>query len=94
MNFCFLWNPNSNPSARIAHAAAVTRPATTAMSRGDVMSISGPLMKLMNAFCSREGISTNSVRFLFDGNRVNETQTPAQLDMEDGDLIDLLGAMA
>ena len=51
-----------------------------------------PLQKLMHAFCAHHGVSTNSVRFVFDGNRVNETQTPAQLDMEDGDLIDLLGA--
>ena len=29
----------------------------------------------------------NSVRFLLDGNRINETQTPQQLDMEDGDVV-------
>ena len=49
-----------------------------------------PLQKLMHAFCNRQGVSTNSVRFLFDGNRINETQTPAQLDMEDGDVIDVM----
>ena len=38
-----------------------------------------PLQKLMHAFCNRQGVSTNSVRFLFDGNRINETQTPAQV---------------
>ena len=32
----------------------------------------------------------NSVRFLFDGNRVNPTQTPQDLDMEDGDVIDVM----
>ena len=42
-----------------------------------------PLQKLMHAFCNRQGVSMNSVRFLFDGNRVNETQTPSQLGMED-----------
>ena len=38
-----------------------------------------PLQKLMHAFCNRQGVSTNSVRFLFDGNRINETQTPQQV---------------
>ena len=32
----------------------------------------------------------NSVRFLFDGNRVNPNQTPQELDMEDGDVIDVM----
>jgi len=38
-----------------------------------------PLKKLMDAFCNRQGVSSNSVRFLFDGNRINETQTPQQV---------------
>ena len=38
-----------------------------------------PLQKLMHAFCNRQGVSMNSVRFLFDGNRINETQTPSQV---------------
>ena len=46
-----------------------------------------PLQKLMHAFCNRQGVSTNSVVFCFNGNRINETQTPQQLDMEDGDRI-------
>lgn len=49
-----------------------------------------PLKKLMDAFCNRQGVSSNSVRFLFDGNRINETQTPQQLEMEDGDVIDVM----
>ena len=32
----------------------------------------------------------NSVRFLFDGNRVSANQTPADLEMEDGDVIDVM----
>ena len=39
----------------------------------------------MKAFCNRNGVAMNSVRFLFDGNRVNPSQTPADLEMEDGD---------
>ena len=34
------------------------------------------LKKLMDAFCDRQGKSTNSVRFLFDGQRVNPTDNP------------------
>lgn len=34
------------------------------------------LEKLMNAFCERQGRSINSVRFLFDGTRVQPTDTP------------------
>ena len=34
------------------------------------------LSKLMNAFCERQGKSLQSVRFLFDGTRVNQTDTP------------------
>ena len=49
-----------------------------------------PLEKLMKAFCSRNGVAMNSVRFLFDGNRVNATQTPGELEMEDGDVIDVM----
>lgn len=34
------------------------------------------LKKLMDAFCERQGKSPQSVRFLFDGQRVNSTDTP------------------
>lgn len=34
------------------------------------------LSKLMNAFCERQGKSLQSVRFLFDGARVNPTDSP------------------
>ena len=30
-----------------------------------------------------------NIRFLFGGSRINETQTPEELDMEDGDVIDV-----
>jgi len=54
------------------------------------MKQSCPLGKLMNAFCNRQGVSMQSVRFLFDGQRLREQQTPAELDMEDGDVIDVM----
>lgn len=34
------------------------------------------LEKLMNAFCERQGKSISSVRFLFEGSRVQPTDTP------------------
>ena len=34
------------------------------------------LKKLMDAFCNRQGKALNSVRFLFDGSRVQPTDTP------------------
>ena len=49
-----------------------------------------PLQKLMHAFCNRQGVTMGSVRFLFDGNRINDMQTPSQLEMEDGDIIDVM----
>lgn len=34
------------------------------------------LKKLMDAFCDRQGKMPNTVRFLFDGSRVNPTDSP------------------
>ena len=50
------------------------------------------LEKLMRAFCQRQGVAMESVRFLFDGNRIRENQTPNELEMEDGDSIDVVVA--
>eukprot|EP01080_Neovahlkampfia_damariscottae_P004061 gene4061-7350_t len=36
---------------------------------------STPLKKLMDAFCKRQGLQVGSVRFTFDGNRINENNT-------------------
>ena len=48
-----------------------------------------PLRKLMSAYCDRAGLNIGAVRFRFDGNPINETDTPTHLDMEDGDSIDV-----
>lgn len=50
------------------------------------------LGRVMNAFCQRNGMSIHNIRFLFDGNRIHENQTPTDLDMEDGDVIDVVVA--
>ncbi|KAH6575524.1 hypothetical protein BASA50_002969 [Batrachochytrium salamandrivorans] len=51
---------------------------------------STPLLKLMNAYCERQGKQRQTVRFMYDGHRVEEHATPDQLDMEDGDAIDAM----
>lgn len=48
------------------------------------------LSKLMNAYCDRQGLNINTVRFLFDGVRIGPEKSPADLDMEDGDTIDVM----
>lgn len=49
-----------------------------------------PLRKLMDAYCQREGLPAEGTRFLYDGDRINREQTPAELSMQDGDEIDAL----
>ncbi|KAK9973217.1 hypothetical protein ABG768_023958 [Culter alburnus] len=48
-----------------------------------------PLNKLMKAYCERQGLTMRQIRFRFDGQPINETDTPAQLEMEDEDTIDV-----
>ncbi|GBP19181.1 Kv channel-interacting protein 4 [Eumeta japonica] len=47
-----------------------------------------PLRKLMNAYCDRAGLSMQVVRFRFDGQPINENDTPTSLEMEEGDTIE------
>jgi len=47
------------------------------------------LKKLMDAFCERQGKAPSSVRFLFDGSRVQGTDSPDTLDMADGDTLEV-----
>jgi len=47
------------------------------------------LKKLMTAFCERQGKAVQSVRFLFDGTRVNPDDDPNSLGMEDGDTLEV-----
>ncbi|CAL6348781.1 unnamed protein product [Bathycoccus prasinos] len=46
--------------------------------------------KIFDAFLQRKSLQPGSVRFLFDGERVREDQTPQELDMEDGDSLDVM----
>ena len=46
------------------------------------------LKKLMGTYCLHKGLEQNRMCFMFDGNRLSETQTPDELNMEDDDVID------
>ncbi|KAJ3162724.1 hypothetical protein HDU86_003697 [Geranomyces michiganensis] len=46
-----------------------------------------PLQRLMDAYIQKTGQDPNGVRFTCDGQRIIGTHTPDELDMEDGDII-------
>ncbi|KDQ12645.1 hypothetical protein BOTBODRAFT_56675 [Botryobasidium botryosum FD-172 SS1] len=48
------------------------------------------LTKLQSAYASKVGKDMNTFRFLYDGNRITEDDTPASLEMEDNDAIDVM----
>lgn len=48
------------------------------------------LGKVANAFCDKMGMDPHTVRFLFDGSRIQENDTPESLEMQDGDLIEAM----
>lgn len=48
------------------------------------------LDKLMSAYCSRTGARPDTVRFLYDGQRIGKGVTPDDLGMEDGDIVDVV----
>jgi len=48
------------------------------------------LSKLQGAYASKVGKDVSSIRFLYDGNRIHDDDTPASLDMEDNDTIDVM----
>jgi len=45
--------------------------------------------KLKNNFCDRQGLSLASVRFMFEGQRIEDDMTPGDLDLQDDDLIEV-----
>ncbi|OSC98127.1 small ubiquitin-like modifier [Trametes coccinea BRFM310] len=48
------------------------------------------LSKLQGAYANKVGKDVNSIRFLYDGSRIGDDDTPASLDMEDNDTIDVM----
>ncbi|KAH8801904.1 ubiquitin-like protein [Flagelloscypha sp. PMI_526] len=59
-------------------------------SRGDEVFFkikrSTKLSKLQGAYASKVGKDVNSIRFLYEGNRINDDDTPSSLDMEEGEV--------
>lgn len=49
-----------------------------------------PLRRVFEGFCKRTGKDIKSLRFLYEGERINEDDTPQSLDMENEDLIEAL----
>ncbi|KAI6043650.1 ubiquitin-related domain-containing protein [Pisolithus marmoratus] len=47
-----------------------------------------PLKKIFDATEKRFGKEPGTFKFVFEGNRLNPTATPASIGMEDGDMID------
>ena len=48
-----------------------------------------PFQKMFDAYASQTKLNAAALRFLFDGTRINSTQSPGALQMEDGDTIDV-----
>uniref|UniRef100_A0AAY5KQ09 Small ubiquitin-related modifier n=1 Tax=Esox lucius TaxID=8010 RepID=A0AAY5KQ09_ESOLU len=47
------------------------------------------LKKLKESYSQRQGVPMNSLRFLFEGQRISDNQTPKELGMEDEDVIEV-----
>lgn len=45
--------------------------------------------KLKKSYSDRQGVPLQSLRFLYDGRRLNDDETPRKLDMEDNDVIEV-----
>ncbi len=46
--------------------------------------------KIFAAYCNRKAVAQSSVRFLFDGQRLDESKTLEELGIENDDVIDAL----
>lgn len=48
-----------------------------------------PMSKIKKSYSERVGVPITSLRFLFDGKRINDTDTPKLLEMEEDDTIEV-----
>lgn len=48
-----------------------------------------PMSKIKKSYSERVGVPVQSLRFLFDGKRINDTDTPKLLEMEEEDTIEV-----
>ena len=47
------------------------------------------LKKLMLTYCERAGLDIQTIRFSFDGSRINESDTATSLDLQEGDTVEV-----
>uniref|UniRef100_A0A8C9HGY5 Small ubiquitin-related modifier n=1 Tax=Piliocolobus tephrosceles TaxID=591936 RepID=A0A8C9HGY5_9PRIM len=47
------------------------------------------LRKLKESYCQRQGVPMNSLRFLFEGQRIADNHNPKELGMEEEDVIEV-----
>jgi len=48
-----------------------------------------PLVRMKIAYCKKLGLNKDELRFMFDGYRITDNDTPAKLGMIDGDVIEI-----
>ncbi|PPR02561.1 hypothetical protein CVT24_001942 [Panaeolus cyanescens] len=75
---------DSNPTINIKVATAAGEEVFFKIKR------STKLSKLQGAYANKVGKDVSSIRFLYEGVRINDDDTPASLDMEDNDTIDVM----
>lgn len=49
---------------------------------------SAKMKRLFNAYCKRYNVDVSTMRFFYQGERVNEEQTSDELGFQDGDKLD------
>lgn len=47
------------------------------------------LKKLKESYCQRQGVPLNSLKFLFEGQKIADNHTPEELEMEEDDVIEV-----
>ena len=50
---------------------------------------SAKMGRLFKAYCKRSNVDPSTIRFFYQGDRLEEEQTPDDLNMQDGDRIDV-----
>ena len=48
------------------------------------------MSKVFSTYAQRKGVDVTALRFLLDGERIKEDQTPKTLELEDNDQIDCM----
>lgn len=47
------------------------------------------LAKVKKSYAERQGVPLESLRFMFEGNRISDDETPKKLEMQNGDIIEV-----